>query len=90
MSSRRRRSSLELELQRIVTPGNPSVQAPHAGDSDANANSAGPEQQLEPADGGAAAWKILAAAFVFEAVLFGKHHLTMRRKRLFDEKGPLT
>jgi hypothetical protein len=29
-------------------------------------------QQLEPVDGGAAAWKVLTAAFVFEALLWGK------------------
>jgi len=28
-------------------------------------------QQLEPADGGASAWKLLCAAFVFEALLWG-------------------
>ena len=29
-------------------------------------------QQLEPADGGPAAWRLLVAAFVFEALLWGK------------------
>ena len=29
-------------------------------------------QQLEPADGGLAAWRLLVAAFVFEALLWGK------------------
>jgi hypothetical protein len=28
-------------------------------------------QQLKPADGGPAAWKLLIAAFVFEALLWG-------------------
>jgi hypothetical protein len=30
------------------------------------------EQYLEPADSGAAAWRLLGAAFVFEALLWGK------------------
>jgi hypothetical protein len=29
-------------------------------------------QHLEPADGGFAAWRLLCAAFVFEALLWGK------------------
>jgi hypothetical protein len=28
-------------------------------------------QQLEPADGGTAAWRLLIAAFIFEALLWG-------------------
>lgn len=30
------------------------------------------EQSLPPCDGGAAAWKLLMTAFVFEALLWGK------------------
>lgn len=30
-------------------------------------------QQLLPADGGVAAWRLLIAAFVFEALLWGKY-----------------
>lgn len=30
------------------------------------------EQELAPVDGGPAAWKLLCAAFVFEALLWGK------------------
>lgn len=30
------------------------------------------EQQLAPVDGGFAAWRLLCAAFVFEALLWGK------------------
>jgi hypothetical protein len=29
---------------------------------------------LQPADGGVAAWRLLCAAFVFEALLWGEHH----------------
>ena len=32
-----------------------------------------PGQHLEPADGGFAAWRLLLAAFVFEALLWGRH-----------------
>lgn len=35
-------------------------------------------QQLKPADGGLAAWRMLWAAFVFEALLWGKHELSHR------------
>ena len=34
----------------------------------------GNDQQLKPADRGAAAWKVLLAAFVFEALFWGKSH----------------
>ena len=56
----------------------PSGEAPLASQS-LNTNglgeSEGVEQQLEPADGGAAAWRVLFAAFIFEAILFGEHQL---------------
>ena len=58
----------------------PSGEAPLASQS-LNTNglgeSEGVEQQLEPADGGAAAWKVLFATFMFEAVLFGEHSLSL-------------
>lgn len=31
-----------------------------------------PSQQLEPADGGKAAWRLLCTAFIVEALLWGK------------------
>ena len=34
------------------------------------------QQQLERADGGAAAWTILCAAFMFEALLWGEQYLS--------------
>lgn len=52
--------------------------APHALPTSDPASDLNPEdprgldQQLEPADGGAAAWKVLFAAFMFEALLWGK------------------
>ena len=78
MMSRRRRSSIELEDQGNTTPANQSVEAPQGSRSSSNAeltDTGVVEQQLERADGGAAAWKVLCATFVFEAVLFGEHHL---------------
>ena len=61
-----------------MTPANQSVEAPQGDRSSSNAeltDTGVVEQQLERADGGAAAWKVLCATFVFEAVLFGEHHL---------------
>ena len=43
----------------------------HTSHSDRDARSERTEQQLEAADRGIAAWRILCAAFMFEAVLFG-------------------
>jgi hypothetical protein len=36
-------------------------------------------QQLKPVDGGATAWTVLIAAFVFKAVLWGKHQVLHSR-----------
>ena len=69
----------------------PSVEASHATFSPSSAtlgDVGGVEQQLEPADGGAAAWKVLCATFVFEAVLFGEHHLGFYRTMLSPETNP--
>ena len=69
----------------------PSVEASHASLSPSNArlgDVGGVEQQLEPADGGAAAWKVLCATFVFEAVLFGEHDLGFYKSMLSPEKSP--
>lgn len=80
MASRRRRSSIELEVQTNIPSPHASVEAAHASYSSSDAGVeavGGVEQQLEPADRGAAAWKVLYAAFMFEAVLFGEHHLRL-------------
>ena len=85
MASRRRRSSIELEVQTNMPTPYPSVEASHVSLSPSNAtlgDIGGVEQQLEPADGGAAAWKVLCATFMFEAVLFGEHHLSFYRTML--------
>ena len=77
MASRRRRSSIELEVQANMPVPYPAVITPHTSHSFGNVglgDVGGVEQQLKPADGGAAAWKVLCATFMFEAVLFGEHH----------------
>ena len=75
MTSIRRRGSAGLEIQIDVPAADPSameLQPPHT-DNTAGMGTAGAvEQHLEAADGGAAAWRILGAAFMFEAVLFGE------------------
>jgi hypothetical protein len=55
----------------------PAVQATAASTSSTTINSSNEPydaliQELEPADGGPAAWRLLVAAFVFEALLWGK------------------
>ena len=68
----------------------PSVEAAHGSLSPSNAWSGdvgGVEQQLEPADGGAAAWKVLCATFVFEAVLFGERDLGFYTTMLSPEEN---
>ena len=83
MASRKRRSSIELEVQTNIPAQHPSVEALPMSYSPSNAglrDVGGVEQQLEPADGGAAAWKVLCAAFIFEAILFGEHRFNLRRK----------
>ena len=87
MLSRRRRSSIELEVQGSAPAASPSVNALQASHSNSNTELgvvARVEQQLEAADGGAAAWRILCAAFMFEAVLFGKDHVGPHPTRLVD------
>lgn len=76
MVSKRRTNSIELEIQADMPAASPSAIVLQARDLDGDAGLAdvgGVEQQLEAADGGAAAWTILCAAFMFEAVLFGEH-----------------
>ena len=67
----------EIELQRITPKAH---QISHNGlESEANANAQ--QFQLKPADGGAAAWKALIAAFMFEAILWGNSHISGRKKQ---------
>ena len=87
MASRRRRSSIELEVQVNVPAVDPSVdavQTSRPGSIAGLADVGGVEQQLEAADGGAAAWRILYAAFMFEAVLFGEDLSILHPMRLVD------
>lgn len=80
MDSRRRRNTLELEVQTSMPAADPSGEAlPASLASNTNGlGESGVEQQLEPADGGAAAWKVLFATFMFEAVLFGEYELRLQ------------
>lgn len=43
------------------------------------------EQNLAPADEGAAAWRLLGAAFVFEALLWGTQILPLNRNLRYCE-----
>ena len=42
-------------------------------------------QDLQPADGGREAWKLLAAAFVFEALMWGEDRILSHKFNLSDE-----
>jgi hypothetical protein len=75
MTSSPARNSIELPT---LTASRRSVQDVSATGLGQDGNNPGvPEagivaQQLELADGGSAAWKVLCAAFVFEALLWGR------------------
>jgi hypothetical protein len=65
-----------IELQRITSET-------HQNTSDGVEPEAVPSAQhfqLKPADGGAAAWKALIAAFVFEAILWGRQRILLPRE----------
>lgn len=47
----------------------------------------GVAQRLARADVGAAAWKILCAASMFEAVLFGEHHIRLPPTNFINKRG---
>lgn len=59
------RNSLELEIQTV-----PEHSSRQISNLDGDIETSG--QHLELSDGGAAAWRLLLAAFVFEALLWGK------------------
>ena len=73
MASSRRGPSpeLELEIQNGSPDPTPSSASAAGGGSVISEGHRG-DQQLEPADRGLAAWKVLCAAFMFEAVLWGE------------------
>jgi hypothetical protein len=54
------------------TPSTLAPLPPHPSSLDVSDNFRAVEQYLQPADGGPAAWRLLGAAFVFEALLWGK------------------
>lgn len=79
MAYRRRGDSIELQNLNYLTASNPHggiAQAPETARTGGNVDIQdfeAVEQQLERADGGTTAWGVLAAAFVFEGLLFGKY-----------------
>ena len=75
MASSRRGPSPELELELEIQNGSPnpapsSASAAEVGSVTSEGHRG--DRQLEPADRGLAAWKVLCAAFMFEAVLWGE------------------
>jgi len=62
--------SIELQHRRVTLPPTELSQR-QSNDGENADNVAIIEQDLAPADKGAAAWRLLAAAFVFEALLWG-------------------
>ena len=87
MSSRTYVSSVELQERAQQNPPQlppsyaqpvPSLSSQNGASHDAR----GVQQQLEPVDSGVAAWRLLGAAFVFEALFWGKaFHITLVMKR---------
>lgn len=79
MASWRTESTVELRGVAHQTSTTPSVgfsltqESPRASRNAGLQDFEAVDQQLERPDGGTTAWGILAAAFVFEGLLFGKH-----------------
>lgn len=67
-------ASTSFELESYPTMSAREEQQNHDMQIDVNINSEQLDisQGLEPADGGSSAWKLLFAAFLFEATLWGK------------------
>ena len=74
MASSRRGQLPELELENQNGSANPIPSSASAAEDDSvnSEGNRGGDQQPEPADQGVAAWKVLCAAFMFEAVLWGE------------------
>lgn len=77
MSSTTHVSSVELqEISQQNLPQLPQLYAQpvpfHSSQNRVSHDARGVQQHLEPVDGGAAAWKLLSAAFIFEALFWGK------------------
>ena len=79
-STRQPGSSFELESQDTLAASDSSADPSQLSQTSSNTGSQnvrGVEQQLERADGGLAAWTILCAAWMFEAVLFGGQYSSL-------------
>lgn len=75
MNSTASESSVELQNRRTPYITSQSIEPPQA-QAERNGGSDGAavgHHHVEPADRGPTAWKLLGAAFVFEALLWGKH-----------------
>jgi len=71
-------NSLELQNRIALPLTEPSLRQSNDGENPHNVVII--EQNLAPADKGAAAWRLLGAAFVFEALLWGRGlHLNFAR-----------
>ena len=75
---------MESGGQSEVLAAVPSIDAVQADRCDRNSNLGDFGGVEQPADGGAAAWKILCAAFMFEALLFGECRLSLRSTGLVE------
>ena len=84
MSFREQERAIELEVRRGLDVESPFNELqPYASTNGNPDNIQGVDQQLKPADGGITAWKVLFAAFMFEALLWGKltHHYILNPSR---------
>ena len=64
---------LNNRYQNPTTQANLESTAPQHDNSNILDQDSAVTQQLSPADGGLRAWRLLIAAFVFEALLWGEH-----------------
>ena len=64
--------AIELETHDVPLPHRQDVIQQHSDSTGDSTNHQGIAQQLKPADGGITAWKVLFAAFMFEAMMWRK------------------
>jgi len=82
MSSTISAPSVELQQrfsqqQHQPTQGYDEIRISHLSQNEVSQDSREVQQYLEPTDRGIAAWRLLGAAFVFEALLWGKEFQKM-------------
>lgn len=64
-------TSLELETRSQYSVDNNENHSTDSAEESVGSQAPGSNPSLEPADGGPSAWKLLIAAFMFEAILWG-------------------